>query len=74
VTPTLAKPARAGKRCSVFAVRGAHGELVEERRVNHEPGAIQAFLARFPEGTPVALESVGNGHTPATSGLALDCG
>jgi transposase len=50
----------AHKRYSMFAVRGAHGELVEERRVNHERGAIRAFLSRFPEGTPVALESVGN--------------
>jgi len=28
--------------------------------VNHEPGAIRAFLSRFPPGTPVALETVGN--------------
>jgi transposase len=33
---------------------------VERTRVNHEPGAIRAFLSRFPEGTPVALETVGN--------------
>jgi len=50
----------AHKRYSVFAVRDADGALVKENRVNHERGAIQAFLSRFPQGTPVALESVGN--------------
>jgi transposase len=29
-------------------------------RVNHKPGAIKEFLADFPEGTPVAVETVGN--------------
>jgi transposase len=29
-------------------------------RVNHQPGAIKEFLSDFPEGTPVALETVGN--------------
>ncbi|HEY44519.1 MAG TPA: IS110 family transposase, partial [Anaerolineae bacterium] len=31
-----------------------------QTRVNHQPGAINEFLADFPEGTPVALETVGN--------------
>jgi transposase len=29
-------------------------------RVEHERGAIRDFLSEFPEGTPVALESIGN--------------
>jgi hypothetical protein len=29
-------------------------------RVEHQPGAIRELLSMFPEGTPVALESVGN--------------
>jgi len=28
--------------------------------VEHKPGAIQEYLSKFPEGTPVALECVGN--------------
>ena len=50
----------AHKHFSLFAVLDEHGNLVERTRVGHVPGAIRAFLARFPEGTPVALESVGN--------------
>jgi hypothetical protein len=33
---------------------------VDQTRVNHQPGAILEFLSGFPEGTPVALETVGN--------------
>jgi transposase len=36
------------------------GDLVERTRVGHVPGAIGAFLSQYPEGTPVALETVGN--------------
>ena len=50
----------AHKHYSLFAVLDDRGELRQKLRVNHEPGAVQAFLAQFPEGTPVALESVGN--------------
>lgn len=50
----------AHKHYSVFAVLDERGKLVTQIRVNHEPGAIHNFLTRFPKGTPVALESVGN--------------
>lgn len=50
----------AHKHFSLFAVLDGHGNIVERTRVGHVASAIQAFLARFPEGTPVALESVGN--------------
>ena len=50
----------AHKHYSLFAVFDGQGKPVERTRVNHEPGAIRAFLSRFPEGTPVALETVGN--------------
>jgi len=50
----------AHKHYSLFAVLDHQGRPVERTRVNHEPGAIRAFLSRFPEGTPVALETVGN--------------
>ena len=63
----------AHKHFSLFAVLDEKGDLVQRPRVGHVPGAIRAFLSQFPEGTPVALETVGNGHIPAISGLVLDC-
>ena len=50
----------AHKHYSLFAVLDHRGRPVERTRVNHEPGAIRAFVSRFPPGTPVALETVGN--------------
>jgi transposase len=50
----------AHKKFSQFAVRDATGRLCLQRRIEHEPGAIREFLAQYPSGTPVALESVGN--------------
>ena len=50
----------AHKRYSLFAVLDRRGKVVRRTRVDHEPGAIQAFLSVFPPGTPVALETVGN--------------
>lgn len=50
----------AHKYYSMFAVLNENGKMITEIRVNHQPGAIHDFLSRFPKGTPVALESVGN--------------
>src|SRR3990172_9326725 len=50
----------AHKHYSLFSVLDARGNPIQRTRVNHEPGAIRAFLAQFPPGTPVALETVGN--------------
>ena len=50
----------AHKHFSLFAVLDGGGNLVQRTRVGHVPGAIVAFLAQFPQGTPVALETVGN--------------
>ena len=50
----------AHKHYSFFAVLDSQGRLVEEQRVPHHPGALRAYLSRFPDGTPVALETVGN--------------
>jgi transposase len=50
----------AHKHYSLFAVFDRQGKPVKRTRVNHEPGAIRAFLSQFPQATPVALESVGN--------------
>jgi len=50
----------AHRRYSIFAVFDTSTLSVEQVRVNHQPGAIKQFLSEFPEGTPVALETVGN--------------
>ena len=50
----------AHRRYSQFAVLDQDGQLRQQTRVDHEPGAIQGFLESLPEGTPVALETVGN--------------
>jgi hypothetical protein len=53
----------AHKHYSQFAVLDEDGQLRHQARVDHAPGAIQAFLESLPEGTPVALESVGNWYS-----------
>ena len=50
----------AHKHFSLFAVLDDDGHLHERIRINHAPGAIKNYLSQFPEGTTVALESVGN--------------
>ncbi|NIS79723.1 MAG: IS110 family transposase [Anaerolineales bacterium] len=50
----------AHRRYSLFAILDTSTLSVEQTRVNHQPGAILEFLSGFPEGTPVALETVGN--------------
>jgi transposase len=50
----------AHRRYSLFAVLDTSTLSAEQVRVNHQPGAILEFLSGFPEGTPVALETVGN--------------
>jgi transposase len=50
----------AHKHFSMFVVLDDEGHVQERIRINHSPGALRIFLSKFPEGTPVALESVGN--------------
>ncbi len=50
----------AHKHYSQFAVFEEQSQKFQQVRVEHETGAIRDFLAGFPEGTPVALESIGN--------------
>jgi transposase len=41
--------------------------------VNHEPGAIRDYLQKYPKGTPVALESIGNWYWIVDEIEAADC-
>jgi transposase len=63
----------AHKHYSQFAVLDQDGQLRQQGRVDHEPGAIQAFLENLPPGTPVALESVGNWYWIADEIEAASC-
>lgn len=48
------------KRYSIFSVMDGHAQVQERKRVEHAPGAIKEYLSKFPKGTPVALECIGN--------------
>jgi transposase len=63
----------AHRRYSQFAVLDQDGQLCQQTRVDHEPGAIQAFLEGLPDDTPVALESVGNWYWIADEIEAAGC-
>jgi len=62
-----------GKHYSQFAVVDQNGHLLAQNRVDHQPGAIRTFLETLPEGTPVALESVGNWYWIADEIEAAGC-
>jgi transposase len=63
----------AHKRYSQFEVQDQQGQIRAQTRVNHERGAIQEYLSRFPQGTPVALECVGNWYWIADEIEAAGC-
>ena len=50
----------AHKHYTLASVARPDGRLVRERRLAHERGALQQFLAHCEPGSPVALETVGN--------------
>jgi len=50
----------AHKHYSQFAVLEEDHTRCKQVRVEHERSAIREFLSEYPEGTPVALESIGN--------------
>ena len=49
----------AHKRYSFAAIESADGTQ-REARIEHGPGSISQFLAKFERGSPVAVETVGN--------------
>lgn len=48
------------KRYTFASVSGEDGKLIEEARVEHEPGAVRDFLSYWDSGSPVAVETIGN--------------
>lgn len=63
----------AHKHYSQLEVQDAAGQVLDRVRLNHQPGAVASFFARFPGGTPVALESVGNWYWIADEIEAAGC-
>jgi hypothetical protein len=63
----------AHKRYSQFEVQDQQGYVLDRTRVNHTRGAIQQYLADFAQGTPVALEAVGNWYWIADEIEAAGC-
>ncbi len=58
----------AHRRIPQFPILDQDGQLRQQTRVDHEPGAIRAFLEDLPEGTPVAAESVGKWYSRKNTG------
>jgi len=63
----------AHKYYSQFAVIDTEERLCLQTKMNHEIGAINIFLYRFPRGAPVALESVVNWYWIVDEIKASNC-
>jgi len=50
----------AHKKYSQFTVLDEKARVQERKRIEHTPGGIREYLSRYPRGTPVAVECVGN--------------
>lgn len=50
----------AHKHYTLASVERSTGKIVSEVRLGHQRGTIQAFLAQWDPGSPVAVETVGN--------------
>jgi transposase len=48
------------KRYTLCSVENEKGEIIDERRIEHERGALRAHLERFSSGSTVAVETIGN--------------
>lgn len=48
------------KRYTLASVETKNGKLVREQRIRHERGNIIKFLSDYREGSPVAVETIGN--------------
>ncbi|NOZ19639.1 MAG: IS110 family transposase [Planctomycetes bacterium] len=47
-------------KCYTLAlVEDEEGRIIDESRIEHERGAIREYLESFPDGTPVAVETIG---------------
>jgi transposase len=63
----------AHKHYSQLEVQDTNGKVLTRPRIEHHPGAVASFFSRFPRGTPVAFESVGNWYWIADEIEAAGC-
>lgn len=63
----------AHKRFSQFVVMDEKSQVRQQARVSHERGNIRRYLQDFPQGTGVALETVGNWYWIADEIEAAGC-
>ena len=48
------------KRYTQICIETQEGNRIYENRLNHERGAIRKFLEPLPDGSPIAIETIGN--------------
>jgi len=48
------------KRYTLARVEQQNGQLLKEQRINHYRGNISGFLAKYEQGSSVAVETIGN--------------
>jgi transposase len=48
------------KRYTLASVETKNGKLIKQQRINHRPGGIKEFLADYPSGSRVAVETIGS--------------
>lgn len=48
------------KRYTLASVENSKGDLLQEKRIEHTPGALCEFLLQYDKGSPVAVETIGN--------------
>jgi transposase len=48
------------KHYTLASVETKDGRMIKEQRINHRLGSIKEFLADFPPGSPVAVETIGS--------------
>jgi transposase len=63
----------AHKRYSQLEVQDPSARVVRRARIDHSRGALRTFFSSLPNGTPVALESVGNWYWIADEIEAAGC-
>jgi len=55
-------------------VEEIEGGKARETRIAHEPGMLKGFLGHFDEGSPVAVETVGNWYWTRISQMKFSFG
>jgi transposase len=63
----------AHKHYSQIEIQDSFAHVLRRLRIDHSRGVLSSFFSELPEGTPVALESVGNWYWIADEIEAAGC-